>query len=208
MASLTGNPEALFIMGYRSYADWGIKQGELDTNPALKKEIEVVAKQDGGHLSGLHTDLGVLREDLSYGPPVEIGKMRYLRVRTMRVKQGMARAFAESMKKSLVGYEKAHFPGSFALYEVQAGAESPTFIAIRPLKSLADMDEFDGAVKNLKASANDEERTAMDKAFAETVAGDHTQIYAFNPKLSFPSPDMIVSDPAFWTPKPERKAAK
>ena len=207
MASLTGSPEALFIMGYGSYGDWGVKQAEVDKNPALKKEVEKAAQQDGEHLNGVHVVLGSLRGDLSYGPPVEIGKMRYLRVRTMRVKPGMASAFAESLKKSLAGYAKTQFPGSFALYEVQAGAESPAFIAIRPLKSLSDLDAFDGAVKALKASANDEERAAMDKALADCIASDATQIYAFDSKLSFPSAGVVASDPAFWTVK-SAKAAK
>ena len=202
MAALTGRPEALFLMGYRSYADWGAKQAELDQNPALKREVQEASRQDGEQLTGVHLVLGALREDLSYGPPVEIGTMRYMRVRTMRVKQGMAHAFTETMKQSLAGYAKIHFPGSFALYEVEAGTGAPTFIAIRPLKSLADLDAFDGAVKALKASGSPGERAEMDKAFAQCVAGDDTQIYAFNPKLSFPSPSVIASDPAFWAPKP------
>jgi hypothetical protein len=208
MTAMTGRPEALFIMGYGSYADWGAKQAELEKNPAFKREIEKAAQQDGEQLTGVHLVLGSLREDLSYGPPVEIGTMRYLRVRTMRVKQGMADAFARDMKQALAGYAKTHFPGSFALYEVEAGTGSPTFIAIRPLKSLADLDAFDGAVKALKGSASDAENAAMDKAFGACVAADDTEIYAFNPKLSFPGPNVIASDPAFWAPKPAKKAAK
>jgi hypothetical protein len=174
----------------------------------LKQEIEKAAQQDGDQLTHVHLILGALREDLSYGPPVEIGKMRYLRVRVMRLKQGMGSTFEAVMKKSLAGYAKIHFPGSFALYEVEAGAPAPTFIALRPLKSLADLDAFDGAVKALKGTASSEDRAAMDKAFGDCVAGDETQIYAFSPRLSFPGPSTVASDPAFWAPKPEKKAAK
>ena len=126
MSSLTGPSEAWFIMGYGSYADWEAKQGEADKNPALKKEIDAISQKDGDHLSETRSFLGTLRKDLSFGPPLEIGKMRFLRVRTFRVKQGMGKAFEEGVKTALIAYEKSRYPASFAFYEVAAGTWSPT----------------------------------------------------------------------------------
>jgi len=204
MSSLTGPSQALFIMGYGSYADWEAKQGELDGNPALKQEVEQVAQQDGEQLSGTRSILGTLRKDLSFGPPVEIGKMRYMRVRTFRIKQGQGKAFEAGVKAALAAYEKSHYPASFACYEVAAGAGSPTYIVLRPLKTLGEMDAFDTADKAFLEALGQEGQQAMQKVFADTVAGVENQLYAFNPKLSYPGPDTIASDPAFWAPKPRK----
>ncbi|WP_243318440.1 hypothetical protein [Geothrix paludis] len=202
MSSLTGPSEAWFIMGYGSYADWEAKQDEADKNPALKKEVDAIAQKDGEHLSETRSFLGTLRKDLSFGPPVEIGKMRYMRVRTFRIKQGMGKVFEDGVKTALAAYEKSHFPASFAFYEVEAGTWSPTYVVLRPMKSLADMDVMDAANKAFMDALGDEGQKAMQKAFVDTVNGVENQLFAFSPKLSYPGPGVIASDPAFWTVKP------
>jgi hypothetical protein len=207
MTALTGPSEAWFIMGYASYADWEAKQNEFDKNPALKAEIDKISQQDGEHLSGTRTLLGSWRKDLSYGPPVEIGKMRYFRIRTFRVKQGQDRAFEEGVKLALAGYEKSHYAASFAFYQVAAGTGSPTYIVLRPLKSLAELDASVADEKAFQEALGDDGRKTMQKVFADTVNAVENQLFAFSPKLSFAGPDVIASDPAFWTPKPA-KAAK
>lgn len=204
MTSLTGPSEAWFIMGYASYADWEAKQNEGDKNPALKKEIEAAAQKDGEHLSGTRSFLAAYRKDLSYGPPVEIGKMRYFRIRTFRIKQGMGRAFEDGVKTALAAYEKSRHPGSFAFYEVEAGTWSPTFIVLRPMKSLAEMDLLDASGKAFQEALGEEGRKAMQKAFAEAVNSVENQLFAFSPRMSYPGPGLIASDPAFWVPKPEQ----
>ncbi len=207
MSSLTGPSEAWFIMGYTSYADWEAKQSEFDKNPAMKAEVDKVSQQDGDHLNGTRTLLGAWRKDLSYGPPVEIGKMRYMRIRTFRIKQGQNKAFEEGVKTALAAYEKSHYPASFAFYEINAGTGGPTYIVLRPMKSLAQMDATAAAEKDFQAALGDDGQKAMQKVFADTVNAVENQLFAFSPKLSFPGPDTIASDPGFWAPKPA-KAAK
>ncbi|WP_257310316.1 hypothetical protein [Geothrix fuzhouensis] len=204
MTSLTGPSEAWFIMGYGSYADWEAKQNEADKNPVFKGEIDAIAQKDGDHLSSTRSFLGTLRKDLSFGPPVEIGKMRYFRIRIFRVKQGMGRVFEEGVKTALAAYEKSHYPASFAFYEVAAGTWSPTYVALRPMKSLGDLDGMDAADKAFQEALGEEGRKGMQKTFTDTVNGVENQLFAFNPKLSYPAPSVVASDPAFWTPKPEK----
>ena len=207
MGSLTGPSEAWFIMGYTSYSDWEAKQTEFDKNEALKTEIDKISQQDGDHLSGTRSMLGKLRKDLSFGPPVEIGKMRYMRIRTFRIKQGQNKAFEEGVKTALAAYEKSHYPASFAFFEVAAGTSSPTFIVLRPMKSLAEMDATDAAEKGFQEALGEDGQKTMQKVFAETVNNVENQLFAFSPKLSFPAASVIASDPGFWTVKPP-KAAK
>jgi len=201
MTSLTGPSEAWFIMGYASYADWEVKQHELDKNLALMKEVDKIAMEDGEHLTGTRSILATLRKDLSFGPPVEIGKMRYFRVRTFRVKQGQTKAFEEGVKMALAAYEKSHYSASFACYEVAAGTGSPTFIVLRPMKSLTDLDAMDMADKAFREALGEEGQKAMSKLFADTVNFVENQLFSFSSKLSYPGPHTIASDPDFWTVK-------
>ena len=204
MGSMTGPSEAWFIMGYASYADWEAKQNENDKKPALKAEIEKLAQADGEHLSGTRSMLGTLRKDLSFGPPVEIGKMRYMRIRTFRVKQGQTKAFEEGVRMALAGYEKSHYSASFAVYDVAAGTGSPTYIVLRPLKALGELDGMEAADKAFREALGEEGQKAMQKVFAETVNYVENQLFAFNPKLSYPGPQTLASDPGFWTVTPAK----
>jgi hypothetical protein len=201
MSSLTGPSEAWFIMGYASFADWEAKQKEFDGNPAMKKEVEKIDREDGEHLTGGRSILATLRKDLSFGPPVEIGKMRYFRVRTFRIKQGQNQAFESGVKMALAAYEKSQYPASFAFYEVAAGMGSPTFVVLRPMKSLGDLDAMDMADKAFREALGEEGLKAVGKVFADTVNAVENQLFAFSPKLSYPGPRNIASDPAFWTVK-------
>ncbi|MBP1771395.1 MAG: hypothetical protein H6P99_558 [Holophagaceae bacterium] len=207
MNALTGGGEAWFIVGYGSYAEWEARQNEFEKQPAAKAEMERIAQQDGEHLAGSRTLLGAYRKDLSYGPPVEIGKMRYLRMRTFRVKQGQGPAFEAGVKTALAAYEKSRYAASFAFFEVAAGTGSPTFIVLRPLKSLAELDAMAESEKAFQEALGEDGRKGMQKVFADTVNAVENQLLAFNPKLSYPAPFVVASDPAFWTVKAE-KAAK
>lgn len=204
MSAMTGPSEAWFIMGYASYADWESKQDEFDKQPALKAEIDRIAQQDGDQLTSTRSMLGTWRQDLSFGPPVEIGKMRYMRIRTFRVKQGQTKAFEAGVKMALAAYEKSHYAASFATYEVAAGTGSPTFIILRPLKSLAELDGMAAAEKAFGEALGDEGQKAMQKVFADAVNYVENQLFAFNPKLSYPGPQTTASDPGFWAPKPAK----
>ncbi len=206
MSSLTGPSEAWFIMGYASYADWEAKQSEFEKNPAMKAEVDKISQQDGDHLNSTRTLLGTWRKDLSYGPPVEIGKMRYFRIRTFRVKQGQGKAFEEGVKMALAGYGKSGYQASFACYEIAAGMGSPTYLILRPLKSLAELDGMAASEKAFQEALGEDGQKAMAKVFTDTVNMVENQLFAFSPKLSFPAPFVVASDPGFWTVKPPKGA--
>lgn len=208
MTSLTGPSDALFVMGYESYQQMEKLQGELDKNPAIKKEVDKVAQQDGEHLSGARSLTAAYRKDLSYGPDVEIGKMRFFRIRTFRVKPGQTRSFEAGLKQALDAYGKVDWPGSFATFEVTAGQNSGTFLIIRPMASLAEMDGMAAKGKAFEEAMGADGMKALDKMTGEAVGSVDNQIYAFSPKLSYPGPKTVASDPKFWTPKPEKEASK
>ncbi len=204
MSSVTGPSEAWFLMSYGSYADYEAKQNELDKNPAAKKEIDTISQADGEHLTGVRTILAKYRKELSYGPDVEIGKMRSFRIRSFRIKQGHWRSFEDGVKAAMAAYKKSEYPASFAFYEVTAGMGSPSYLVLRPLKSLAELDATDAADKAFQEALGEEGQKTMSKVFSEDVNAVENQLFSFNPKLSFVGPKTLASDPAFWTLKPAK----
>jgi hypothetical protein len=206
MTSMTGPNEAWFLSGYASYAELEAKQKEMDRNPALKEDLDKAASADGELLNGTRSFIASLRKDLSYGPDVEIGKMRYFRVRTFRLKQGQNDVFEAGFKTALATYAKIKLAGSFACFTVTAGAPGPTYVLVRPMKSLAELDAFETSDKAFKEALGEEGAKAMTQRFGEAVQSVQNQLFAFSPKMSYPWPGAVASDPEYWTPKAKGKS--
>jgi hypothetical protein len=132
--------------------------------------------------------------------------MRYFRIRTFRVKQGQGKAFEEGVKLALAGYGKSGYKASFAVYEIAAGTGSPTYLILRPLKSLAELDGMAASERAFQEALGEDGQKAMQKVFTDTVNFVENQLFAFSPKLSFPGPSVTASDPGFWTVKPSAGA--
>jgi hypothetical protein len=48
----------------------------------------------------------------------------------------------------------------------------------------------------------------MDELFASCVESVQSQLFAFNPAMSYPADEWIKSDPDFWQPKAAMPMAK
>jgi hypothetical protein len=201
MASMTGPSEAWFLMGYASYAEYEAKQNELEKNSAALKEIEKIAASDGDLLSGTRGFLAAYRKELSYGPDQDIGKMRYFRIRTFRIKQGQNKAFEANLKTAIEAYGKMKLFGAFATFEVTAGMPGGTYVMLRPMKTLADLDMLAMTDKPFQEAMGEEALKALQKSLGDVVEFVGNQVFALSPKLSYPWPSVVASDPAFWTPK-------
>jgi hypothetical protein len=62
---------------------------------------------------------------------------------------------------------------------------------------------MDAAEKAFMEALGEEGRKAFPKIFGDTVNAVENQLYAIDPKLSYPGPVTLASDPAFWAVKAE-----
>ncbi|MDQ6894414.1 MAG: hypothetical protein M3167_17280 [Acidobacteriota bacterium] len=206
--SVTGPSEAWFMTGYDSFAAWGKDIEGLDKNTAFKTEYDRLTQGDGEFLSGSRSIVGALREDLSTSVPVVLPTMRYFRVITFRVRLGHDSDFADAAKMIRAGYEKANVQLAWATYQIVSGMATPTFMVFLPMKSL---DEIDTGLMNSKKLADaqgEENQKKMAKMAADGYLSVETNIYSFDPKMSYPAKDFAAADPEFWNPKPASPAKK
>ena len=144
----------------------------------------------------------VYRPELSYQPGVDIAKMRYFAVTTVRVRPGHEDNYADyvrNVQNAARGKVKAE--AHFAVYQVIAGMPGTTFLVFRPMKSLAEYDMRLGP--KVRAAMTDDERKKADKITSEGVIVTDTSVYAFNPSMSYLPTQFTARDAAFWNPTPE-----
>jgi hypothetical protein len=154
---------------------------------------------------------------MSYDPDVDIAKMRYFAITTVRIRPGMDDAYIDSIRNlTNVAREKAKAELHVAAFQVIAGspaAAGATYMFFRPMKSLSDYDLRIGA--RVRQAMSDDQKKKADKTAGEVILNTETSVYAFVPQMSYVPKEMIARDPAFWgpktqaaTPKPRKRSAK
>jgi hypothetical protein len=207
LQSFTGPQEAWFLEGYDSWAALGKAEADMEKQPALEANLRELGEKDAAFLSKMSSFVLKFREDLSYrAGSVNLAKMRFMAVTIVRVKPGMSEVAEEAIKMLAAGYEKAGVTDfHWALYQGVSGLSGPTYIAMRPLGSLVEMEgSFSEALKKAEGEEALKKRV---QHVRESYSSSESRLFSFSPKMSYVRKEFIDEDPAFWTPKPKAPAA-
>ena len=206
MTSVSGPTEAWYITGYESLAAWEKDTKFIESNAALSAETQRLSAQDGELLSNARSVVAIYQADMSYrANDINLGQMRYFYVTTVRVRPGTG--YGEINKIARAAHEKANVPEHWAVFEVTYGMPSGTWLIFQPLKSLAEVDAFTQTHGQAYRDAIGEDGTKKLRELTNAaVITSETNIFAFAPKMSYPSAKTIAADPEFWAPKPKAAA--
>ena len=208
ITSVTGPSEAWFMTGYDSFAAWQKDRDNMDKNDALKNEDDRLSQGDAEFLSASRSIVAVYRADLSPGIPVALPKMRYFRVITFRVRPGHDSDFTDATKIVRAGYEKANLELPWSTYQIVSGMPTPTYMVFLPMKSFDEIDSSMMNSKKLQDAEGEENQKKLAKLSADGYLSIDSNIYAFDPKISYPAKDFAAADPEFWNPKPAATGKK
>ena len=203
VTSVTGGNEIWFINGYASFADWE-KGGKAFEAPAISSVMDQYMPKETEFLSEARTLVAVYRPDLSFHPGIKLGEMRYFNVRSTRVRDGHGDEYEEIMKLVNSARESGNVDVHVAVFQVVSGLTGTNYLSFITMKSAAEMDQ----PSNLMNALGDEGRKKLNQLVEKSVAASNVRLYAFSPRLSYPTDAMMAEDPAFWKPKPAPMAAK
>jgi hypothetical protein len=211
MDSLSGPSRSLFLVGYPSFEAWEKDNLASQKNATLSAAIDRASLADGDLLSLYESSTSVYREDMSLRANVNIAKMRYFEITQFVVRPGHEKEFEDLAKIYVDGYGKAVPDAHWATFERQYGASNgaPTgdvFLVFNPMKSLAEVDTSFGDSKKFASSMSDSEKKKLSELTAACVESVQTNLFAFNPKESYPPDEWIKAD-SFWKPKMAAPAA-
>ena len=197
--------EVMYIWPFQSFADVEKMNQDIDAWSAgpLKADFDAIAPGPEDNHVSQHDSLAVYRPDLSYRADVNIAEMRYFAIETFQVRPGQEEQFNVAAKMYLDGMKKGNVDSHYAIYQIVSGGEGGIYLVMEPMKSLADMDK---APVNMKAFADAmgvESMKALSKLSSDIFQSTSSRIYAFNPRMSYVSPETAARDkstPAFWNP--------
>lgn len=204
--SMSGRPRALFFIGYDSFAAWEKDNHDMEKNTTLSAAFERASVADGELLDEVTQSVFVFDPDLSLHTG-DIVHDRYFEISQYHVKPGHRAEFLELVKLYQEGY--ANIPATnWAAFESYYGEDNGgLYIAISKLASLAEDDASMNDDKKFADALGPEKMQKVRDLTASCIESSQTNLFEFNPKMSYPSEDWIKADP-FWKPKAAAPPAK
>jgi hypothetical protein len=204
MVSMTGPPEAWFVIPFESHAAMAAQMAS-ESEPALAAELARLSRADAEVLNGSRTILARARKDLSYGAFPDTGKQRFWEITIFRVRPGREDAFAAAAKAYAAAVARAGADVGFRVYQVMAGMPEPTYLIFSSATSYADFDKFMAADVAIMKAFTPEDAKTFEKFFDGAISSE-THRFRLSPEMSYVPKETRAEDPAFWMPK--KPAAK
>jgi len=144
------------------------------------------------------TIIAKLRDDLSYNPEkFDPAHAKFWSVVYHRNKPGSGPQIVSIRKDIDAQLKAANFDEHWLVYQVQYGLPATTYVIVRDLKSLADLEVDNSKAVEAAVPAGLRER---EMSYArENVLGIESVIYRVKPELSHPGQSMVAANPSFWT---------
>jgi hypothetical protein len=206
--SLSGRPRSIFLTGYDSFEAWEKDNLAIQKNTTLAAALDRAALADGDLLSEYDATVLSYREDQSLRAPSDIPHMRYFEISLFQIRPGHRKDWDDLVKLVLAAYDKipdAHW----ATYEVTYGLQpNPTYVVFSPLKSATEIDHESAQDKDFVAAMGEDGMKKLGELERAAIESSQTNLFMFNPKMSYVSEDWIKADPDFWKPKSSAPAAQ
>ncbi|MGH9595631.1 MAG: hypothetical protein ACRD3K_02420 [Edaphobacter sp.] len=207
MDSLSGPSRALFFTGYPSFEAWEKDLAATQKDATLSAALDRASIADGDLLNQYESSAFVFRDDLSLRSSVRIAQMRYFEIMQFVIRPGHEKEWDALVKIYIDGYKD--IPNEqWAVFQSQYGAANGgVFLVLIPMKSLAAVDSGFGNADKFSSSMSESDAKKMSELTASCVQSVQVNLFAFNPKESYPNPEWIKDYP-FWKPRPTAPAAK
>ena len=204
MDAMSGTSRALFLEGFDSFASWEKDVQAVQKNATLSAALDRAGQADGQLLTGYDSGVFVYREDLSLRPnATNVALSRYFDIMRFKVRAGHDKEWEELSKMYIDGLGKANPDSHWATYQSVYGMDNGgVYVIFSAMKSLA---EVDSGMANDKKFADQLGADGMKKIAelsAACIEDVQENLFAFNPKMSYPSEAWVKADPSFWKPAP------
>lgn len=156
---------------------------------------------DGDLLSDMDSSVLTYREDQSMRPNVDIVHMRYFEISLYQVRPGHGKDWEDLVKLVKAAYERipdAHW----AVYQVAYGQQpNTTYVVFSPLKSASEIDHEMTQDKDFVAAMGEDGMKKLTELESAAIESRQSNLFIFNPKMSYPPDAWIKADPDFWKVK-------
>jgi hypothetical protein len=198
--SVSGKPRSLFLTGYDSFEAWEKDALATQKNTSLSAALDHANVVDGELLAATDQAVLMLRPELSFRTDIDIPHMRYFEISRFHLRPGHDKDWEALAKLYKEGCEK--IPDChWAMYQLVYGLENDTYIIFNPMKSASEIDHAFSQEKVFSETLGEKGMSRMTELSSAAIDSSETNLFVFNPRMSYPSEEWIKADPEFWKPK-------
>ena len=200
--SMSGRPRSLFLIGYDSFAAWEKDNKALEKNASLGAALDRAAIADGEMLAGMDGGVLIYNEEYSLRANINIGEYRYFEVSRFVIRPGHEKDWDDLVKMYKDAYGKIDANARWVTFSSMYGADNGgVYVVFTPMKSLSEVDAEMADSKKFEAAMGANGMKKLAELSAACIQTTETNLFSFNPKLSYVSDEWVKTDPAFWKPK-------
>ena len=198
----SGNPRSLFLVGYDSFAALEKDVQATQKNTVLSAALDRATAADGELLSSYETSTFMYRDDLSYHANLSLAPMRYFEILRFHVRPGHNNDWESIAKMYIENFPKAVPDAHWAVFQEMYGQGGDVYLVFTPRKSLAELDSGMAEFSKFAAVLGPDGLKRISDLSATAIDEEQSNIFTFNPHMSYPPDEWIKADPTFWNPKP------
>ncbi len=186
LVSVTGARESWFVRPYDSYAAIAKDIGAA-TGSAADPKLTRIDDLNGDLLAASRTIIAINRPDLGYWPGAGLADMSspFFSIQIVATVAGHVTDFVEARRLVKAAHEKAAVKENFALYQVESGLPTGTFLIVIPYASLGDLDkvaEIHG--RPYDDALGDEGHKRLQSLTISGTASSETMLFSVDPQMS------------------------
>jgi len=200
MTSRSGPIEAWFLEPHDSYAAFEKSNADDARKPQLSAELDKLGVEDSALISGGRNLIATYQEEISRQGTSPFPLNRYVSVTTYRVRPGKAPEFTEFRRLLKSVNESGKTSNYFVIYQVVSGAPSGTYLLLRGMKSLKELDPDPGQPTFAQLLGPDNQKKLNDLS-ASFLISSESALFELKPGMSYPPKEFLAIDSAFWAPK-------
>lgn len=195
-----------FVSFYDNYAQIDSAMKSFTQSAGALMKTADFSRGASDSVQGTRGIIAKFRPDLSYNPhKFDLANATAWDLNFIRLKPGYSRDFEDLEKQSIELHQKGNIDEHWVVYEVEYGAQGPSFIFLRAMKSLADLDVERKAAHD--AVFTEAVRRQFTRVIKEAADSEQSTILTVRPDLSRPPQMLVAANPNFWMAKEEGQTA-
>lgn len=202
MWSITGASHVLYMHGFESFANMQKNHDETMAMTKLEDTLKADDAEEAPLISERHSSIYSYEKDLSLGAPLDLSKMRFMRIIIFHVRSGHDQDWEHVVKLFAKAYQSSIPEARWAMFEKMYGVGSDnTYILVTPMESLAVVDDMHDNSKKFSDAIGEDQLQMLRRSLDAVVESSESDLFAFGDKISYVPDSWISSSPDFWGKK-------
>lgn len=203
MWSITGaGTHVLYFHGFESFADLQKNHDNTMAMTKLGDTLKADDAQEASLVAERHASIYSWEKDLSGGGPIDLSKMRFMRILLIHVRSGHDEDFRHVAKTFVKDYAASLPEAHWAMFQKMFGTGSDnTYILCTPIESLSVVDDMMTGDKKLMDGVGEDHFALLMKGLDVSVESSEEDLFAFGNKISYVPDSWVSSSPDFWGKK-------